>query len=129
MGTEQTPTDEAVIRRLAEMRGWKSRSVKYPNGYGLAISVKGVQCLYWHGFENSFDPLERISDARDCMMALPEEKHREFCNELRLILLLPLLRLLLRDDNLNLVPTMAYMLATPRQISLALYAAMKEQKT
>jgi hypothetical protein len=109
-----TPTDEAIIRRLARMRGWKPCD-RVAMGWGCGPDV------WLTGDEESptyqgFDPLNSISDTRECMLALPEEKRGRFSMALYD---------LIRDNRQWAdVHWSECLWATPRQISLAVYEAI-----
>jgi len=108
------PTDEAIIRRLAEMRGYDWRPEDYCVRF---IDSSGTVIV-----SSPWNPLASYDTAYECMLALPEEKRGDFVGHLE-CKVLPGKRF-----NYGQIPhAFALVAATPRQLSTAMYAALEEK--
>lgn len=121
------PTDEQVIRRLAEMQGWTVQQWGVENLYLCLVDRDGKKMFWWGQNATTvaprWNPLESIADAHECRSALLEENRLRFT--LRLVEIV-------WADECEISSTSRWtegllIAASPRQISLAMYAALEEK--
>lgn len=121
------PTDEKITRRLAEMRGWTLRperptQVSEHPYTEIRHSGEIVRWAYWGAHGQAFSPLTDRNTAHECMLAMPEAKRGMVCFEL-LMVVCPN-----GPDGMNVYDINWLMIAaTPRQLCMAMYAALGEK--
>lgn len=109
-------TDADIIRRLAELRGWKVKDCH--TGPGTEGMLRVGNRMWWphcHCGDATWNPLESIADAWELEGSLPEEKQGYYTLELYELI----------EVNMRSVKNRNWCIrrASPRQICMAYIAA------
>lgn len=116
-----TTTDEQIIRRLAEMMGWKLRLT---SGGSLIATAHDGTARYLSGpiaILRSFDPINSESDARGCWHKLPAE----FCAGAAHALAMAVCGEFIPTAGEDIYAVIA---ATPRQLCEAMWASLETER-
>lgn len=122
MQSKPMPSDEQITRRLAEMRGWNvyqesgGNVVALDNGHGYLITQ--IRPFGAGRFVRTFNPLDDRNTAHECMLAMPKEKRHVVCRNAELVLW---------NDTPGGDIMWLFLTATPRQLCMAMYAALERE--